>query len=316
MTLHLAEEVMACLPKGRTLFPYSRNDFALRQLRYLLKEPTPIHVLKKSSLAPLLHNPAVRQLSAGLWNSTLDPSLIPPSQPIPPETTYRLGISRWGFGRRGWWGLMEQHSRPGFSLVLQLNLGKDVARRFRSCILNDADPFQVSCHPVRSGCHPTLAWCRIDLDFETGEVLIEEIQSDLVRDFRCLEKRAREFRSQGRAAFHFYDAKIGTSQFLEAWESRLKEQARVWPEAMLSAALEFITKELGIRDIYLHSHESGKKLKKIRGSGPPRSLYTDLPKRFCFSTTKNPPEFLSRYHRVKKLSEKEPLSFHRLCLAE
>ena len=40
------------------------------------------------------------------------------------------------------------------------------------------DPF----HPVASGGELTLAWSRIDLDLDRGEALVEEIQSDWVRD--------------------------------------------------------------------------------------------------------------------------------------
>ena len=39
------------------------------------------------------------------------------------------------------------------------------------------DPFEWTSHPVHEGRHRTLAWARIDLDWESGEALIEEIQN-------------------------------------------------------------------------------------------------------------------------------------------
>jgi hypothetical protein len=40
--------------------------------------------------------------------------------------------------------------------------------------------FEWSAHPIRRS-PSTLAWSRVDIDFENGEALIEEIQTDWVR---------------------------------------------------------------------------------------------------------------------------------------
>ena len=44
------------------------------------------------------------------------------------------------------------------------------------------DPFYYSGHPGRAGQNATLAWARIDFDLGSGDALIEEIQSDRIRD--------------------------------------------------------------------------------------------------------------------------------------
>ena len=84
----------------------------------------------------------------------------------------------------------------------------------------------------------------------------------------------------------------------------LAPYAKVWEEAMLSATIGFIHHELGLQKIYYHSFEQGALLKNIKGSKPPRSLYTRLPKQFGFQKTPEGPEFLMREKRVQKLQRK------------
>jgi hypothetical protein len=87
----------------------------------------------------------------------------------------------------------------------------------------------------------------------------------------------------------------------------------LWQEAMLSASIDFIHRELGIGTIYYHSHETGGVVKRIEWGQAPRSLYTQLPKRFCFDRTQTAPEFLQVNRgfrrRIKKV--KSP-SWYRL----
>ena len=64
---------------------------------------------------------------------------------------------------------------------------------------------------------------------------------------------------------------------------------------MLAATIWFLREEIGISRIYYHTHEYGAQLKRIRWGLPPRSLYTSLPRRFCFERTEEAPEFLVRY---------------------
>ena len=70
---------------------------------------------------------------------------------------------------------------------------------------------------------------------------------------------------------------------------------KVWSEAMLSATLEFVRNTLGLRLVYMHTDECGARLKDIWfESRPPKSIYQDLPKRFCFEQVNYAPTFLSR----------------------
>jgi hypothetical protein len=91
----------------------------------------------------------------------------------------------------------------------------------------------------------------------------------------------------------------------------LKPYQRIWDEAMLSATIDFIHRQLGISNIYYHSYQSGAWLKSITSTLPPRSLYTDLPKRFCFTRTDQDPEFLAddRYFKNRKRKGKH-IDFH------
>ncbi|MEL7153019.1 MAG: hypothetical protein AAFN51_04335, partial [Pseudomonadota bacterium] len=66
----------------------------------------------------------------------------------------------------------------------------------------------------------------------------------------------------------------------------------IWARAAMLAALAFSVRELGIRRVWMHQPATGAKLKAISGELPPRSIYTDLPKRFGFQPTDRAPEFL------------------------
>ncbi len=84
---------------------------------------------------------------------------------------------------------------------------------------------------------------------------------------------------------------------------------------MLWAAIGFIRDELGLAHIYYHSEQSGRLLKRITGGLPPRSLYVDLPRRFCFRETLEIPEFLVREPQVQKELKRYPgLTMLRLAL--
>lgn len=76
--------------------------------------------------------------------------------------------------------------------MLQLNFGNHHNSRYRKLV--KAEEKQILngiCHPVfkrrKTGYfRETLAWARLDIDFERDECLIEEIQSDWVRDAKDL----------------------------------------------------------------------------------------------------------------------------------
>ena len=161
--------------------------------------------------------------------------------------------------------------------MLQLNFSMAHKRELARLVPNWSEYNRWSYHPTAVDQELTLAWARIDLDLETGEALIEEIQSDWVRDADAYAYRNKD------------NAEEDWDKYIE---QVLKPETRKWPEAMLTAAVWFLAVEMGIRTIFYHTHESGSKLKRIGGSAPPRSLYTSLPKKFCFELTHNGPLFI------------------------
>lgn len=83
---------------------------------------------------------------------------------------------------------------------------------------------------------------------------------------------------------------------MQQYREVLRPYSKVWDEAILTAALCFIRRELGIREVFYHSYDTGNRLKGIERyyeyGKPPRYLYTDLPKKFCFVKTSEAPDFL------------------------
>jgi hypothetical protein len=86
---------------------------------------------------------------------------------------------------------------------------------------------------------------------------------------------------------------------------------RQWAEAMLAATIWFLREELGIKTIFYHTFDSGCRLKGIEDTLPPRSLYTVLPKKFCFEETDRLPGFLALENnkRMRRIKRENKLRF-------
>ncbi len=160
-------------------------------------------------------------------------------------------------------------------------------------------PFEYGGHPVARN-RNTLAWARIDLDLQRGEALIEEIQSDWIREARTVATRAERSlhpcsQCNKKHAFSRWDLHGSAEQVCRYVGNHVEPHARDWQEAMLLAAIWLIREPLGIRQIFYHTWESGTVLKNMNVNwAPPKSLYTELPKRFCFQAVKHAPTFLQR----------------------
>ena len=198
---------------------------------------------------------------------------------------FTLTFDQWGVGDLAHWAQM---SREGGNLVVQLGFPADHAEVMGKYLEDGTRrKFEDSYHPVRLTGAPTLAWARVDVDMEEGVALIEEVQSDWLRnvayELRDLERepeRSREARST-----RLYDA-------------HLRERyGRGWSRAMLLSTLLVLRDYLGIRDVFMHRFEPGNVLKGMDWDFPPVSLYRDLPKAFCFAPTDEAPEFLERLRR-------------------
>ena len=284
MQLAEIKEIIECLPKGKTRFYYFKDRYALLLLRLAVVGETSKKSLKQSSFANLLDKEIVKK-SIGLSRSSALSAETFDSYWPPRYECYFLTLGIWG-SRFGDW---NQTSRRGYNLVLQLNFSSKHDDPYRKLVDPEEErPFEFDGHPIAGGSLHTLAWSRLDIDLQRGEALIEEIQTDWIRDALLARRRALHATDKIR----FYGTEMQKDRVIRYVDSVLRQHQETWDEAMLSAAIWFLRKELGIKSIFYHTHESGARLKKIRSRLPPRSVYSRLPKRFCFRATAERPGFL------------------------
>lgn len=270
------------LPDDRTLFHYHKDRYALMLLEYAMQNGISIAEVKRSPYAKLLDRPLIKDLMAKSGNGKISADDIALSWPLETQA-YVLTLGLWGSRKskeRDW----HQTSRIGTNLVLQLNFdrGHDTAYKKLLGRASQAQ-FAYDSHPINTKGRTTMAWARIDLDLDSGEALIEELQNDWVRNALWEQEDTKNVRIE----------KSRYKQNLERYMlNHLQPHVKIWAEAMLSATLYFLIKEIGIKKIWLHDFDTGNRLKKINWSKPPRSLYTTLPKRFCFQKVSKAPLFL------------------------
>ncbi len=294
-----AEELLSLLPGGRTLFTYGKDRYAISLLRMGMERACH-EELKKTSLGRLFEKPQLKAWLGSLGKKAITPGDLDMLWPQETET-YRLTA-----GLFEGWTQTTRKGDDGWNIVLQLNLnGSDAEWMERIQPDRGNDPFERTYHPIHEGRHRTLAWARIDLDWETGEALIEEIQNDRLREVRLDVDR---ILSQKLTTVRIWGVEMDANLILRYWNERLRLSRQFWDEAMLCAAIRFIVEELGIRRIWYHSPVSGARLKNVEDA--PVSLYTDLPRRFCFEKTAEVPRFVRRIKR----RHRPGLWMHRLCL--
>ncbi len=295
MNIEQIDEIIECLPKGRTLFPYFPGRYAPMLLSWLFDDACTVEQVKRSRYAGLLQKPLVQNVLSQHGKSTLCMESLSLAWTEPHED-FLLTLGRWGGEPRRW----QQTSRNGHNLVLQLNLHEGYRRSFEKVLPDEYQwRFQGRGHPVmekgqRNYYRQTLGWVRLDLDFSTGEALIEEIQNDWLRDLLSLQSFCARFsdNEDEYKALFAYTAVV---------QRRL---CKIWDEALLSAALWFLKEELGLTTIWYHTFDTGNRLKNINYGYPPRSIYTSLPRKFCFTKTCEQPIFLSRDKSYQRLARK------------
>lgn len=301
-----AKEIIHCLPQDRTLFYYFKDRYAPLLLSKAFKNNTAVAEIKKSRFSSLLNKPVMKEVLAKLGTSVLSNEDLRYSWDSSGKQ-FLLTLDTWGADKCDYY---YQTSRRGHNLVLQLNFSNQHDKPFRRLVNRDYWYSSYS-HPRlnkgdREYFRETLAWARIDLDFHQGEALIEEIQSDWVRwarrDYLHAKRKVLcHLKSNCRCErMGWYKA------IVQYYENVLQPYTAIWAEAMLAAAVEFIVDELGLRRIYYHSYETGKVVKRCN---PPRHLYSDLPRKFCFHKTEEVPAFLTgdrfflkKYNKVKSPS--------------
>ncbi|MEM1231744.1 MAG: hypothetical protein AAGI15_14470 [Pseudomonadota bacterium] len=299
-------EIDACLGRARRLLWYYPGRYALLRLAAAAAVEDRISQLKRRPEGALLNHRAVKPFTARSGDGRLCPFALRnhwQASAIP----FALTLGRWGPARGGDW---RQTSRAGYNLVLRLDLSEahieDLRRRFGAYDWL----FNSPAHPVTDDCdrrRETLAWARLDLSFEHDEVLIEEIQSDWVRD-------ASDAAHYG---WHTRAGRISAADARRYLREVLEPISAIWQEAMLCAVLEFIAWELGIARVWYHDFATGNGLKRIRYDHPPRSLYRDLPRRFCMTKVDDAPMFLKEDRRARRVLKRlRPYRFFRLDLPE
>jgi hypothetical protein len=287
------ELIRECLDGKRKVFRYAPDSYAIQLLKdYIGGDGMGVGALRRSPYAKLLNKPIVMEALAMAGNGVLkiwhlEAVLAKYREHTP--LNFVLTLDEWGTDDkedRHW----KQTVRTGYELVLQLNFASDHQRHFKELIITEHNaPFSYHGHPVRlDGELETLAWARIDLDFTTNQALIEELQSDWVKNVADREQ----------------DWNYGADN-MQQYREIFKPYAKVWDEAILTAALCLIRRDLGIRDVFYHSYDTGNRLKGIeryyQHGKPPRYLYTELPKRFCFAKTSEAPDFLKQVRYVHYL---------------
>lgn len=286
------ELIRECLDGKRKVFRYAPDSYAIQLLKDYIGDGMGVGALRRSPYAKLLNKPIVMEALAMAGNGVLEiwhlEAVLAKYREHTP-LNFVLTLDEWGTDDkedRHW----KQIVRPGYELVLQLNFASDHQKHFKELIRTEHNaPFSYHGHPVRlDGELETLAWARIDLDFTTNQALIEELQSDWVKN----------------VADHEQDWNYGAEN-MQKYREVFKPYAKVWDEAILTAALCLIRRDLGIREVFYHSFDTGNRLKGIERyyhyGKPPRYLYTELPKRFCFAKTSEAPDFLKQVRYVHYL---------------
>lgn len=320
MSPEAVDEIIACLPQGRTLFHYFKDRYALLLLSMMIDGPSKISEVKSGPLGKLLSRPRVQEVLASSGSGEIDPDVLTNHWPVTDREalqTYRLTLGRWGSTKRS---QSQQTTRKQMNLVLQLNFSNVHNERYEALLRpQEDDVFQSYGHPVAGGNIKTLAWSRLDVDLARGEALIEEIQTDWIRYADWALANAQSRANQGRDVEEYLRWQ-GLGSDLDALKTYANETLRVyrstWDEAILAAAIWFLRVELGIRSIFYHDFVAGTKLKGIYGGVPPKSLYTTLPKKFCFRHGHPGPQLMYEMKTAlhKKMRKQQEIVFWHLQL--
>ena len=289
MEFSLAKEVIECLPKERTLYHYYKDRYAAYLLEQEIAKNGDIDIGKyrKCSSARLLEKPAIKKILQTCGGKKLSQEHLESLWNRQCET-YVMTLGTWGSDRS------YQHyqiSRPGQNLVLQMNFNGRHDENYRHCIMSDPYFFMCAGHPINHS-KVTLAWARLDFDLVTGEALIEEIQTDWLRQVGFLLGDLERASACDEKAFEFYGERIYVDRATRYFRDEIAKHKVLWSEAMLNAAIQFLHEEIGLSTVYYHTFETGALLKNIKYDKPPKSLYTKLPKQFCFEQVAEGPSFI------------------------
>ncbi len=308
MELQLVNEIIDCMPKERTVFRYFKDRYALMLLGYMTdKDLNRISDIKKSIFSGLLEKPFVKENLDKFRGGKVSKDFIDYIWPSEIHD-FVLTVSKWDYKDTSW----GQTSRKGFNLVLQLNFSNKHDAFYKKLVKPGYEQLlNPSCHPVyeqksNEYFRETLAWSRIDIDFDTNEALIEEIQSDWVREGTDLLRDAERAKKKKSNHVRWWSVDGSIDDVIHYCKYVMSPYKAIWSEAMLAATIDFIRNEIGITNIHYHSSKTGANVKRISYTKPPVSLYEKLPKRFCFKKTSEAPEFLQSDKGFCRLYKKIP----------
>ena len=299
MDINTAKEVLACFSQEKTVFFYGKDQYAVFLLSHFIGEACSIAQLKQTSYARLSNTPLAKEIIANSGDGWLRKDQLTSVWPKATEA-FLLTLDLWGSNDRSY----DQTSRDGYSLVLQLNFTSKHESLFKTLTKPDNHYFNHHAHPAlkakqREYFRETLAWSRMDIDFNHNEVLIEELQTDWLRSAQDVV----EDYKNGCLDSHYYGVNT-TPEKLNLYARKvLDSYGDIWREALLTATLQFILGEIGIRQIYMHTPDTGAAIKRIKYRKPPRSLYSELPKRFCFKLTHHAPQFIAKTKQFRKVEQ-------------
>jgi len=290
MDIRDANEIIACLAKERTVYRYCNDEYAAQLLAPKLGSTgVPVREIRASRWGRLLDRKPVATVLKHCGAAVLcDDDLL--GMPRENERAYVLTLALWGWkgGDRSYY----QTSRSGVNLVLQVNFDRAHDKTYERMLQPvEESHLNYSLHPVCKRGRTTMAWVRLDIDFASGQALIEEVQNDWLR--RARRSHATAIRAMNNDGPDQLIGRMGTAAKVKEYcEYVLKRHGHDWAEVALSAAIGFLIEEIGIAHIWYHDSDTGARLKRIRWSKPPRSIYTSLPRSFCFEKTRQAPDFV------------------------
>lgn len=286
--------VMAELNERSDAWRYVRDGYCLQLLKYRHGSHAHIAKIKQGPFKGLLERPAMKALTAERGDGRIDLQRATVTGAVSHE--FRLTYSLWR-GRSKW----DQVSRAGWQLVVQLNFPREHDEVYRNKVRPKKNgPFVYNGHPVRNDNVITLAWARIDLDPLCSQALIEEVQTDWLREARYIKKACRTYKGRRleRRYMKYRSEKDARLEDILAYiDEVLPPYERVWQEALLAACLWVLVEQLGYRSVYMHSYDTGRVLKNCQ---PPRSLYSALPRKFCMQRVDYAPGMVMTESRAKR----------------
>lgn len=293
----LLDEVRQYFDNERRTYTYFKDKHCVDTLKRFIGDSKSVQSIRHSHCARFLQKPWIKAQLARVGQSVLTPAILD-SWWRDDVYYFNQTFGEWGGEDAAW----QQTTRHGYNLVLQLNLTQSHNRDYERWVIPNNPGLYSRCyHPVnQQGSRHTLAWIRIDLSDDLSDALIEEIQTDWLRDadaslqfLKCSSKAENvALNDSDMVRYERYFAK------------HLKPLTGIWAEASINAALNFLFEEIGVKRVYYHEFKTGLALKHIDYGLPPRSLYSSLPKQLGFTLTEELPAFLLAHNNVRNALKK------------